>query len=102
MNSILLPIIMALVAGHAPAAAAMLGAITAQQWVTLGASALQDAPDVIKAFNALPVPQSGVEILPELERAVITGVVSQTLKDWIAANEQFAISVQDQSIRNQR
>ena len=102
MNSILLPIIMALVAGHLPAAGAMIGAITAQQWLTIATSAAQNAPDVIKAFNALPVPQSGAEILPELEKAVITGVVSASLKQWLAANAQFAIEVQDQSIRNQR
>ena len=102
MNSVLLPIIMALVAGHAPAALAMLGTVTVQQWATIAGTAIQDAPDVIKALNALPVPTTNSDLLTDLERAAITGVVSANLRRWIVANEQTAVAIQDQSIRNQR
>lgn len=75
----------------------MFGAITLQQWAQIGATVIKDAPDVIKAFNALPVPKvgtPGIEMVGELERAMVTGVVSASLKQWIAENEAAAIRLQ--------
>lgn len=99
----LLPIILALVAGQAPAAVGpMLGALSLNQWASIASTAINDAPDIIKALVAMPTPADAQAALTQLGDAAVDGAVRKSLMDWLAANGQAAMYIQDLSIQNQR
>jgi hypothetical protein len=100
----LLPCIIALVVGHNPTAGlACLGALTGPQLLSIGSEVLNDAPDVISTFKKIHQPGSnGSQLLLDIQRAAVTGIVSANLKRWLAANERAAMRIQSQSIRHQR
>ena len=56
MNGTLLLAAMALVAGKSPAALAILGTITASQWLGVGGDVLKGIPDAVQIIRSIAPP----------------------------------------------
>ena len=88
----LLPLVMGLVNGGS--LGAVLGGLSIGQWIGIAEAAVNAAPDVIQDLSALHPALAA--LTGALGKGFSPAAAGQTAKDWLAANGQAAIDVQEE------